>query len=82
MKHWSIGEVAKICAVPAHRIVYAHQSGKLPEPGDRICGKRVYNIAELISVGDFFGTRVFNMDYKKEEGCVYGLQNNLQSERI
>ncbi len=52
---FSTGQLARLLAIPPHRIEYAHASGRLGEPSFRFLGKRVYDAADVRRVALHFG---------------------------
>jgi hypothetical protein len=55
---YSLGEIARLLSVPAHRIDYAHATGRLGEPCLRFVGKRAYDDGDLRRVAAYFGVEV------------------------
>ncbi len=52
---FSMGQLARLLDIPAHRIEYAHASGRLGEPSLRFLGKRAYDAADVRRVALHFG---------------------------
>lgn len=64
MKHYSLGEVARLLKVPPHRITYLHSVGKSPEP-ERIFGNRAYQWDQILALARQLGVEI-------EEGGRHG----------
>ena len=53
----TLSEVGRLIGIPAHRIVYAHHTGAVPEPA-RVCGRRAYGEGDIEILATFFGTEI------------------------
>jgi len=51
----SIRDCARQLGVAAHRIAYAHDTGKLRDVRRRVAGKRIYTPKDVQRVADYFG---------------------------
>jgi hypothetical protein len=58
MNFFSTGELARLLAVPVHRIEYAHRSQGLAEPTLRFLGKRVYDADDVRRAALHFGIKL------------------------
>ncbi len=52
--YFTTTEVASVLNIPYWRIVYAHQSGQIPEPTLRIGNRRVYLREDLLRLAEHF----------------------------
>ncbi len=52
---FSIGDVARLLKIPAHRIAYAISSGALPEPEQRNANQRCFTSGEVQRIAKHFG---------------------------
>lgn len=64
---FSTGQLARLLAIPAHRIEYAHASGQLGEPGLRFLGKRAYDAADVRRVALYFGVTLDEATFRNDE---------------
>ncbi len=48
-------DVARRLGIAEHRISYAHRCGKLAEPKHVVANKRIYTVADVSRVADYFG---------------------------
>lgn len=64
---YSTGQIARLLGLPAHRIGYAHSTGRLAEPSFRFLGKRVYTAADLHRVAEYFGVELSKTDRKEDQ---------------
>ena len=55
---FSTGDVAKILGVGQHKVMYAHTSGRVPEPRLRFAGHRAYTAADLQRMAEHFGVKI------------------------
>ena len=53
--YFTTTEVASVLGIPYWRIVYVHQSDKIPEPTLRIGNRRVYCSDDLRRLAEHFG---------------------------
>ncbi len=55
---FSIRDCGKLVGIPVHRIAYAHTQERLPEPAQRVAGKRVYTWQDCRRVASYFGVKI------------------------
>ena len=55
-KFYSTGEAARLLGIKPYRIEYALATGQIPEPPNRMCGKRVWQ--ELETLAQHFGVEL------------------------
>lgn len=63
----TMGEAAHFLGIPYWRIVYAHQSGKIPEPTLRIGNSRVYRTADVRRLAEHFNITLNNSGDMQDE---------------
>ena len=51
----SLRDCARRLGIAPHRIAYAHETGKLPEVRLWVAGKRIYTLADVKRVAEYFG---------------------------
>ena len=51
---FSTVDLARLIGVAEHRIVYAHRIGRLREPANSVAGRRVYTLADVRRVAEYF----------------------------
>jgi DNA-binding transcriptional MerR regulator len=56
-QHYSLGEVARIVGVRAHRISFALSSGFIPEPAERITNRRMFTEADIETARRYFAAK-------------------------
>ena len=63
---YSLGDVAKILNVPAHRIVYLLQSGRAAE-SMRLAGRRVFRIEDVERIAELMNIELMAQVRAKDE---------------
>ena len=65
--YFTTTEVAKVLGIPYWRIVYAHQSGKIPEPTLRIGNRRVYLCEDVLRLAKHFRNDLLNATWRQND---------------
>ena len=55
---YTITDCAHLLGVAKHKLVYAYESGKLPEIKLWVGGRRVFTTRDLKTLADYFGVEV------------------------